>query len=162
MASCSIGPVPIYVDQPIVRLIEDTLEVTFSVPDIDSDGWDNYTQQEIGSDTHFLATEATEIREMNAYIYRIDYSLIVDNNEIDDGSYDFQIPLEITDSDTIDIEPSVEIIIEENTAYDIDISDGVHDNVGNGIIEVQVKYTDEMGNDYSSLPIRKPFKLIKP
>ena len=162
LASCSIGPVPIYTDQPIVRLIEDTLEVTFSVPDVDSDGWENYDWQDIGADTYFLATEATEIKDKNAYIYRIDYSLIVEDNEIDNSSYEFMIPLEITESDTIEIEPSVEIIINEDAAYEIDVSDGVHDNVGNGLLEVQLRYTDDMGNEYSSLPIRKPFKLVKP
>jgi hypothetical protein len=162
LSSCSIGPVPIYVDQPVVRLIEDTLEVTFSVPDVDSNGWENYTWQNIGADTCYLSFEATEIKEKNAYIYRIDYSLIVENDEIDDGSFDFQIPLEISEMDTIDIDPSLDIIINEETAYNIDVADGIHDNVGNGIIEIQVRYTDEMGAVYSSLPIRKPFKLIKP
>ncbi|MGE3062112.1 MAG: hypothetical protein AB7T10_00545 [bacterium] len=162
LASCSIGPVPIYTDQPIVKIIEDTFEITFSVPDTDADGWENYNWMDIGADTYYLSTEATEIKEKNAYIYRIDYSLIVDNNEIEDGSYEFQIPLEITESDTIDIQPSLEIIVAENTAYDIDVSDGVHDNVGRGILEVQVRYTDEMGDEYSSLPVRKPFLLVKP
>ena len=162
IASCSIGPVPIYTDQPIVRIIEDTLEITFSVPDLDADGWENYTWMDIGADTYYLATEATEIKNQPAYVYRIDYSLIVDNDEMDNGSHEFLIPLEISQSDTIEVEPSVQIVVFENTAYDIDVADGVHDNVGRGILEVQVRYSDDMGNEYVSLPVRKPFKLVKP
>lgn len=162
IASCSIGPVPIYTDQPIVRIIEDTLQVTFSVPDVDADGWENYNWGDIGADTCYLSPEATEIKNQNAYIYRIDYSLIVDNDEMMNGSYEFIIPLEIKECDTIGIDPSLMIIMNEDDAYEIDLADGVHDNVGKGIIEVQVRYTDDKGNEFASLPVRKPFLLVKP
>lgn len=160
-ASCTIGPVPIYTRQPILDIISDTLNVNFVVPDLDASGWDSWSHGEMGEDTVYISFNVSETKGYNAYITGITYSLYVENISVQSGTNDLLIPELIEDKDTISIFKASEIIIDENTAHYIDGLDGYYDNVGNGIIEIQVSFEDDNGDRYQSLPVRKPFTLSK-
>ncbi|MEJ5307766.1 MAG: hypothetical protein WHT27_05665 [candidate division WOR-3 bacterium] len=159
--SCSIGPVPVYYSQPIVSLLDDTLEVIFSVSDKDLSGWNHYNQNNIGSDTAFLSIDAYETTGEKSFIERIEYRFLVDGQIVERDDVFYPIPLEIEDKDTIHL-PDLLIVVNEPLAYEIDIQDGYADNVGTGILETKVYYTDIKGESFSSIPIRKRFKVIKP
>ncbi|MEO0288625.1 MAG: hypothetical protein ABIN00_03220 [candidate division WOR-3 bacterium] len=159
--SCSIGPVPVYYSQPIVSLLDDTLEVIFSVPDRDLSGWNHYNQNNIGSDTVFLTIDAYETTGEKGFIEKIEYKFLVDGQTVEREDVFYQIPIEIEDKDTVSL-PELVIIINEPLAYEIDIQDGYADNVGAGILETKVYCTDIKGESFTSVPIRKKFKVIKP
>lgn len=160
-ASCTIGPVPIYTRQPILDILSDTLNVNFVVPDLDASGWDSWSHGEMGEDTAYISFNVCETKGLDAYITGIDYTLFIDNISVQSGYNDLLIPEEITDKDTISLFKAAEIIISENTAHYIDGLDGYYDNVGNGIIEIQVSFEDVNGDRYVSLPVRKPFTVSK-
>ncbi|HAF08012.1 MAG: hypothetical protein QME48_05200 [bacterium] len=159
--SCSIGPIPVYYTQPIVTILDDTLEVVFSVPDKDASGWNHYNPSNIGSDTVYLSPEVYEKTGIKSFIEKIEYRFLVDGNTIQKETYEFDIPIETFEKDTISL-PELMIVIDEQLAYTIDTEDGFADNVGNGIIELLVYYTDLKGEGFSSVPIRRRFKLVKP
>lgn len=159
--SCSVGPIPVYYSQPIVSLIDDTLEVVFSVPDKDLSGWNHYSPNNIGSDTCFLTIDAYEKTGEKSFIEKIEYKLIVDGQIVEREEFFYLIPIEIEKKDTISL-PELLIVINEPLAYEIDIQDGYADNVGEGLLETRVYYTDTRGETFTSVPIRKRFKVIKP
>jgi len=161
IASCTIGPVPIYTKQPILDIITDTLNVNFVIPDTDASGWDSWTHGEMGADTVYINLNVTETKKIDAYITGIKYTLYVDNTAIQTITNTLLIPEKITDNDTISLFKAAEIIINEQNAYYIDGFDGYYDNVGTGIIEIQVNFEDENGYQYKSLPSRKPFTISK-
>ncbi len=160
--SCSIGPVPVYYSQPVIGLIDDTIEVVFLVPDVDNSGWNRYNNQsDIGADTIFISPSAFEKTGLKSYIESIEYQFIVDNQIIESEKDDYLIPITIEDKDTISL-PELMVVVNEPLAYRIDIEDGYADNVGSGMIQVIVYYSDLNGNDYYTVPIRKRFKVLKP
>lgn len=160
--SCSIGPLPIYYSQPVIGLIEDTVEVLFLVPDVDNSGWNRYNNQSnTGADTIFISPSAFEKTGLKSYIESIEYQFIVDNKIIENKKSDYLIPITIEDKDTVSL-PELMVIVDEPLAYEIDLEDGYADNVGSGIIQVIVYYSDLNGNDYTIVPIRKRFKVLKP
>uniref|UniRef100_A0A7C3J6B2 Uncharacterized protein n=1 Tax=candidate division WOR-3 bacterium TaxID=2052148 RepID=A0A7C3J6B2_UNCW3 len=159
--SCSVGPIPVYYTQPIVKVLDDTLEVVFSVPDKDASGWNRYNPSNIGSDTVYISPEVYEKTGTKSFIEKIEYNFIVDGNSVEKKTYEYDIPIETVDKDTISL-PELMVIVNEQLAYNIDIEDGYADNVGNGILELLVYYTDLKGEQFSTVPIRRKFKVVKP
>ncbi|HAV92662.1 TPA: hypothetical protein DCW38_05730 [candidate division WOR-3 bacterium] len=157
LASCSMGPVYVYTYQPVVKIEADTTEQPFYVHDLEPDGW----WAGDGVDTILFPVLLKETKDISAYITDIEWNIVTElNGNVNGGNIVLLSPLELkkSSSDTIEIP----LVIEERDAYEIDISDGIQDNVGNGVIIIKVVYYDERANKFESLPFYLPIKVIKP
>lgn len=160
MFSCSMGPVPAYYDRPVVRLCEYSGTLAFYIPDIDNRGWDDISGSE-GADTVSVALSAYLDSGDEAYLKSITYRLYADNNSVMSVSDEYIIPLCIEDADTVALK-TLNIIIEERDAYDLDIADGTQDESGSGLIEFTLTFEDNKGDAYSTVPIRIAVTVAQP
>lgn len=157
LASCSIGPVYVYDYQPVIKITGDTTSVTFTVPDLAPDGWGWGD----GADSISFPILLKESKDVSAYVTDIEWYIVTEENpHINDGNVVLLSPLELkkSTSDTM----FLNLRLGEDDAYWIDASDGINDNVGEGVIIINVIYYDDMANRYESLPFYLPIKVIKP
>lgn len=156
LASCSIGPVSVYNFRPIVKIECDTTEITFRVPDLDPDGWWNGD----GEDSKDIELTLKETAGTEAFITDIEYQIVSSANSIVTG--DRVKLLSALDINGSQEEYSLEVLLEEEDAIEIDDDDGILDNVGSGAIIITVYYYDEYAGYYTSAPAYIPFRVIKP
>jgi len=156
LASCSIGPIYVYTYQPVVKIEADTTEQSFYVDDLEPDGWWNGD----GIDSILFPFVLRETIDVSAYITDIEWNIVTETDDNVNGDNIVLLsPLELkkSSSDTI----RISLVIEERDAYEIDISDGIQDNVGEGVIIIKVTYYDERANKFESLPFYLLIKVIK-
>lgn len=157
LASCTMGPVYVYTYQPVVKIEADTTMQTFYVDDLEPDGW----WAGDGVDSMNFPIVLKETKDVAAYITDIEWNIVTEiNGNVNGGNIVLLSPLELkkSTSDTIMIPMSVF----ERDAYEIDISDGIQDNVGEGVVIIKVIYYDERADKFESLPFYLPVKVIKP
>ena len=157
LASCSMGPVYVYTYQPVVKIEADTTLQSFYVDDLEPDGW----WAGDGVDSMKFPIVLRETKNVAAYITDIEWNIVTElDGNVNGGNIVLLSPLELkkSASDTIEIP----LVIEERDAYDIDISDGIQDNVGEGVIIIKVIYYDERADKFESLPFYLPIKVVKP
>ncbi|MGE3062114.1 MAG: hypothetical protein AB7T10_00555 [bacterium] len=157
LASCTMGPVYVYTYQPVVKIEADTTEQSFYVDDLEPDGW----WAGDGVDSLKFSIVLKEIKDVAAYITDIEWNIVTElDGNVNGGNIVLLSPLELKKSASDSIE--IPLVIEEHDAYDIDISDGIQDNVGSGVIIIKIVYYDERANKFESLPFYLPVKVIKP
>lgn len=158
-AGCVKEPVALYFEQPVlVSTLSDTTQSVFQVPDIDSNGWHHWDS---GADTISMSLYIKETAGQNALISGISYKIYdIDGNMINskNESYIPYINMNARGQDTL----SMSIIVDEGDANDLDDADGINDNVGEGYVSFNVNFLDEKGNQYSSVPVFRDIKVIKP
>ncbi|NIA23223.1 MAG: hypothetical protein GWP03_03570 [Proteobacteria bacterium] len=158
-AGCVKEPVALYFEQPVVvSTLADTTRAIFQVPDVDSNGWHHWDS---GADTITMSLYIKETAGENALISGISYKIYdIDGNMVDSrgNSYIPYTNMNAHDQDTL----SMNIIVDEGDAKDLDDADGISDNVGTGYVSFTVNFLDEKGTQYSSVPVFRDIKVIKP
>ncbi len=157
VSSCYIGTLEVYDYRPIIEMErEDTTAILFRVPDLDPDGWWNGD----GEDSKSIEITIKETAGTEAYIENIEWEIIGENNQLtSDGENMLIKSVELNDNDTL---YTVNITLTEHDANELDEADGIQDNVGEGVLKIQMIYYDKFGNIYESKPLYAPIKIIKP
>ncbi len=156
---CVKEPVALYFEQPIISSsLADTSLAVFAVPDVDSNGWHHWDS---GADTLSMSLYIHETAGQNALVSGISYRVYdIDGNQISSKSESYIpfINMNAHGQDTL----TMSVIIDEGDADDLDNADGINDNVGEGYVSFQVNFYDEKGTPYSSVPVFRNIKVIKP
>lgn len=158
--SCSMGPVPVFYERPVVKMVDYSGSLAFQIPDIDNRGWDDISGEE-GADTMTIDLSAYLESGTEAYIQELECRLYADNNSVFHISDEYIVPVVMEEGDTADLKTFV-IIIEERDAYDLDIADGTQDESGSGLLEFTLTFEDNKGNTYSTVPIRVAVTVAQP
>jgi len=157
LVSCSLGPVYVYNYQPVIEIIADTTQTKFFVEDLSPDGWWSGD----GVDSLDFKIQLSETKKVKSYVTDIKFNLVTENyGSVFEDRVSFITPIELsgTKSDTL----TLPLSINERSAYYVDISDGINDNVGTAVFIIKAIYYDESGKNYESLPFYLPVKVIKP
>ncbi len=157
LVSCSLGPVYVYNYQPVIEIFADTTQTKFFVEDLSPDGWWSGD----GVDSLDFKIQLSETKKVKSYVTDIKFNLVTENyGSVFEDRVSFITPIELsgTKSDTL----TLPLSINERSAYYVDISDGINDNVGTAVFIIKAIYYDESGKSYESLPFYLPVKVIKP
>ncbi|HAF08014.1 MAG: hypothetical protein QME48_05190 [bacterium] len=157
LVSCSFGPVYVYNYQPVIKILADSTEAKFFVKDLSPDGWWSGD----GVDSLYFKIQLSETKKVKSYVTDIKFNLVTEDfGSVFEDRVSFITPLELsgTKSDTL----TLPLSIDERSAYYVDLSDGINDNVGTAVFIIKAIYYDEFGKSYESLPFYLPVKVIKP
>lgn len=163
LTSCSTGPMGIYTLHPVVKITEMDNILHFKVPDTDNNGWNSPGPDE-GEDTLSVNSEVYLSEGDEAFVTGYQYTVYPEYSENDNAvlsySAEYIMPV-IVESDTIELK-TIDIIIDERDAHEIDISDDDADETGNGVIELRISYEDARGDNYMTVPALIPFTVARP
>ncbi len=158
--SCSVGPLAYYNDQPIIKLSDYSSTLSFSIPDIDDNGW-NPGEHNEGMDTVSVSMSAYIDMDNKAYITDIEYEVYADGEEVSSSSFEYLYPVFVENGDTVNLE-ALEIILDERDAYYADWSDDTEDYSGSGIIAINIVFEDIYGTSHKSIPLHIEYSITLP
>ncbi|RKZ19437.1 hypothetical protein DRQ17_01155 [bacterium] len=156
LLGCAPGTIGIYPVKPVVEVSTDTTMIVSVVPEGSNAGWQSWDS---GRDTFDLSFSLKETKGHPFYITTIKVELYdKEGNRVSTLLDKDIIPNTYVEGHGEE-SFTEEIIIDEGDADDLETADP---NDREGYLKIYIKYYDENGEEYSSLPAFRKIKVNHP